>query len=87
MTDGPDLDVRGLFCPLPVVLAQRALDGLPPGGRLSVVGDDPAIHGDVPAWCAERGHRLVELVGEGDEVRFVVEKAGRRDRRGPGADG
>lgn len=76
MPDGPDLDVRGLFCPLPVVLAQREIDRLPPGGRLSVVGDDPAIWGDVPAWCAERGHRLVELVaGEGEEVRFVVEKA------------
>jgi tRNA 2-thiouridine synthesizing protein A len=73
---GYDLDVRGLFCPLPVVLAQRALDGLPPGGRLSVVGDDPAIWGDVPAWCAERGHRLVELAArEGEEILFVVEKA------------
>jgi len=70
-----DLDVRGLFCPLPVLLAQRALDGLPPGARLTAIGDDPAIHGDVPAWCAERGHRLVELVGlDGDEIRFVVEK-------------
>ena len=76
MPDGYDLDVRGLFCPLPVLLAQRELDRLPPGGRLSVVGDDPAIHGDVPAWCAERGHRLVELVAlGGDDIRFVVEKA------------
>lgn len=72
---GYDLDVRGLFCPLPVVLAGRALAALPPGGRLTAIGDDPAIHGDVPAWCAETGHRLVELVElGGEEIRFVVEK-------------
>jgi tRNA 2-thiouridine synthesizing protein A len=71
-----DLDVRGLVCPMPVLLAQRALDALPPGGRVTAIGDDPAIHGDVPAWCEEAGHRLVELVElGGDEIRFVVEKA------------
>lgn len=74
--EGYDLDVRGLFCPMPVILAQRALDPLPPGGRVTAIGDDPAIHGDVPAWCEESGHRLVELVElGGEEIRFVVEKA------------
>lgn len=73
--EGYDLDLRGLFCPLPVLLAQRALDPLPPGGRVTAIGDDPAIHGDVPAWCDEAGHRLVELVElGGEEIRFVVEK-------------
>jgi tRNA 2-thiouridine synthesizing protein A len=73
---GHDLDLRGLFCPLPVLLTQRALDPLPPGARVTAIGDDPAIHGDVPAWCDEAGHRLVELVAlGGEEIRFVVEKA------------
>lgn len=72
-----DLDLRGLFCPMPVILTQRALDPLPPGARVTAIGDDPAIHGDVPAWCDEAGHRLVELVElGGEEIRFVVEKAG-----------
>lgn len=73
--DGPFLDLRGLFCPLPVLLAERALADLPPGARVTAIGDDPAIHGDVPAWCAETGHRLVELTElEAKEIRFVVEK-------------
>lgn len=75
--EGYDLDLRGLFCPMPVILTQRALDPLPPGARVTAIGDDPAIHGDVPAWCDEAGHRLVELVElGGEEIRFVVEKAG-----------
>lgn len=74
---GYDLDLRGLFCPLPVILTERALAPLPPGARIVAIGDDPAIWGDVPAWCAESGHRLVELVElGGDEIRFVVERAG-----------
>ena len=80
---GPDLDLRGLFCPLPVLLTERALAPLAPGSRLTVLGDDPAIHGDLPAWCAETGHRLVALEElEGDVIRFVVEKGG-PEKRGP----
>ena len=71
------LDVRGTFCPLPVLLTERELRKLPPGARVTVLGDDPAIHGDVPAWCAETGHRLVALEeSTGGDIRFVVEKAG-----------
>ncbi|HEX2253134.1 MAG TPA: sulfurtransferase TusA family protein [Thermoanaerobaculia bacterium] len=73
--DRPDLDLRGLFCPLPVLLTDRALSPLAPGARLTVLGDDPAIHGDLPAWCAETGHRLVALEElPGGVLRFVVEK-------------
>lgn len=73
----PYMDVRGTFCPLPVLLTERRLRGMPPGSRVSVVGDDPAIHGDVPAWCEETGHRLVTLEQlEGEAILFVVEKVG-----------
>lgn len=75
--DGDFLDTRGTFCPLPVLLTARALEPLAAGDRLVVVGDDPAIHGDVPAWCADTGHRLVELEElAGEDIRFVVEKGG-----------
>jgi TusA-related sulfurtransferase len=73
----PFLDVRGTFCPLPVLLTERRLRSLPAGARVAVVGDDPAIHGDVPAWCEETGHRLVELEElQREDILFVVEKVG-----------
>jgi tRNA 2-thiouridine synthesizing protein A len=75
--DEPYLDTRGTFCPLPILLTERELRPLPPGARLTVVGDDPAIHGDVPAWCEDTGHHLVELEElTGEDIRFVVEKRG-----------
>jgi len=69
------LDARGLLCPLPILLAAREIAKLPAGRRLVVEGDDLGILEDLPAWCAETGHRLVSIGAEGGLVRGVVEKA------------
>jgi tRNA 2-thiouridine synthesizing protein A len=74
------VDARGLLCPLPVLLAAREIAKLPAGGRLVVEGDDPGILEDLPAWCAETGHRLVTIATAGGLVRGVVEKAGEEGR-------
>jgi tRNA 2-thiouridine synthesizing protein A len=50
------LDTRGLRCPLPVRLARARLRALPDGAVLQVVGDDPLIVLDMPAFCAQEGH-------------------------------
>lgn len=51
---------------------------LPAGTRLEVVGDDPGIVEDMPVWCEETGNRLVGLEREGELIRCLVEKAGRK---------
>lgn len=68
------LDVRGLRCPLPALRTAKAMDRLAPGERLEVVGDDPAMVIDLPAWCDDHGQALLELVRDGELVRVVVEK-------------
>ena len=50
------LDTRGLRCPLPVRRARQRLKNLPEGSVLEIVGDDPLIVLDVPAFCAQEGH-------------------------------
>jgi len=50
------LDTRGLRCPLPVRLARERLKTLEAGTLLDIVGDDPLIVLDVPAFCAQEGH-------------------------------
>jgi len=50
------LDTRGLRCPIPVRLARQWLTALPAGAVLEIVGDDPLIVLDVPAFCAQEGH-------------------------------
>jgi tRNA 2-thiouridine synthesizing protein A len=53
------LDCLGQRCPLPVIALARALPGLPVGGVLRVLADDPAAASDIPAWCRLRGQEFV----------------------------
>ncbi|HEX6899911.1 MAG TPA: sulfurtransferase TusA family protein [Thermoanaerobaculia bacterium] len=72
------LDLTGLLCPLPILLAAREMRKLNPGDLLEVLGDDPGIREDMPAWCERAGHRLVEMVEEeGGLIRSLVEKGDR----------
>lgn len=69
------LDVRGLACPLPVLRANRALRGLPPGTRLEVLATDPAAPADFAAFAAETGHALLESgAAEDGAFRFLLER-------------
>ena len=56
---GP-IDTRGLLCPLPIIELQKAAAEASPGALLTLLSDDAAAANDVAAWCAMRGHELVE---------------------------
>ncbi|MFT6774493.1 MAG: tRNA 2-thiouridine synthesizing protein A [Paracoccaceae bacterium] len=72
------VDARGLLCPLPVLRARKRIKALPEGALIELIADDPAAAVDVPHFCAEQGHTLVQTTRtEGPERRFVI-------RRGPG---
>ena len=55
-----DLDATGLLCPLPVLKARKRLQGLQSGDILRVVADDPAAIIDIPHFCNETGHVLID---------------------------
>lgn len=40
------------------LLIERALAALPPGGRVAVTGQHPALRVHLAAWCRARGHHL-----------------------------
>ncbi len=61
-----EIDAAGLICPLPVLRARKALAGMAPGAVLRLVTTDPAALVDVPHFCAEAGHALLPVAGEGD---------------------
>lgn len=55
-----ELDATGLLCPLPVLKARKRLAALGPGAVLRMLADDPAAIIDVPHFCAEQGHELLQ---------------------------
>ena len=79
------LDTRGLACPIPVLLAVREMLELSPGDVLELVGDDPGIAEDIPAWAEMNGHRLLEVEQKDGLVSCWVEKSETDDplTRGP----
>lgn len=68
-------DLKGLNCPLPVLKARKRLAGMARGERLWLETTDPLAVVDIPAFCAESGHTLVESRPvEGGGHRFLVER-------------
>jgi tRNA 2-thiouridine synthesizing protein A len=55
-TETEVLDVRGLFCPVPIIRTRRRLDALARGATLDVLSDDPVTLEDLPAFCRSHGH-------------------------------
>jgi len=68
------LDVQGLTCPLPVLKANKALRGLPPGARLIVLATDPASVADFAAYSRETGHALETPPATDGVFHFVLTK-------------
>ncbi|MEJ1976122.1 MAG: sulfurtransferase TusA family protein [Acetobacteraceae bacterium] len=68
------LDVKGMSCPLPVLRANRALRGLPPGAHLRVLATDRAAVADFRAFCRETGHALLSFSEEAGVFSFTIRR-------------
>ena len=69
-------DLRGLNCPMPVLKTGKRLRALAPGERLWVRTSDPLAVIDIPNFCRENGHALVDSEAVEDGHRFLIERAG-----------
>ncbi|HKL70835.1 sulfurtransferase TusA family protein [Salibaculum sp.] len=74
MSTETPLDARGLKCPLPVLRAGRVLRGMPPGARLRVLADDPVAVIDIPHFCHEAGHRLLDQREDDGHQIYLIER-------------
>ncbi|PWJ87183.1 MULTISPECIES: sulfurtransferase TusA family protein [Mesorhizobium] len=67
-------DLKGLNCPLPVLKAKKRLAGMQPGNRLWLETTDPLAVIDIPAFCFDSGHQLIETAAVSGGHRFLVER-------------
>jgi tRNA 2-thiouridine synthesizing protein A len=68
------LNALGLLCPLPLLFAVREMTTLDPGQVLQIIGDDPGLYADVPAWCEKAGHHLLGFEEEEGVIMCWIEK-------------
>lgn len=69
-----ELDARGLNCPLPILRAKKALNGLQSGQTLRVRATDPGAVKDFDAFCKSTGNELVSSEQNGGEYVFQIRK-------------
>lgn len=59
---------------MPVLKARKRLATMRPGERLWLETTDPLAALDIPAFCTEAGHRLLETAAAAGGHRFLVER-------------
>jgi tRNA 2-thiouridine synthesizing protein A len=69
------LDLRGLKCPLPALIARRRLAQSAQGALLTVLTTDPLAVVDVPHMCAEEGHAVIEVRQADGHHIFMIRRA------------
>lgn len=68
------VDALGTWCPVPIHLIDRAITTVDPGDDVVLLADDPLIEVDLPAWCHDTGHELMELTRDAGGYRGVVRR-------------
>lgn len=67
-------DLRGLKCPLPVIKTRKKISSLPSGALVRIETTDPLAGIDIPHFCNEDGHQLVESEKTDTGHRFLIRK-------------
>lgn len=68
------LDAKGLNCPLPILKAKKALQGIALGGLLEIFATDPGSVKDFEAFCRSTGNELVTSSQDGNVFKFVIKR-------------
>jgi len=69
-----ELDASGLNCPLPILRAKKALNGMSAGQVLHIIATDPGAVKDFEAFAKQTGNELTESREEGSKFYFLVKK-------------
>lgn len=70
------VDARGHRCPTPSLKLQKALRGLAPGTRVTLLATDPMARIDVPFLMTDLGGRVVAIREADGVLTIEVETPG-----------
>ncbi|MGO0060405.1 sulfurtransferase TusA family protein [Brevibacillus fluminis] len=68
------VDTKGMACPMPIVKAKKALDGLQAGQTMEVLSTDKGSLNDFQAWVKQTNNELVQTEVENGVYKFLVKK-------------
>ena len=70
-----ELDVKGLSCPLPLLKAKQALNGLVEGDSLRVYATDAGSVRDFRVFCELSGNILLESAERDGVYTYLLQKS------------
>jgi tRNA 2-thiouridine synthesizing protein A len=70
-----ELDTKGLLCPMPLLKAKRALNGMTRGQRLRVLATDQGSVRDFRVFAEQSGHLLLSCDEDQGVYVHVLEKS------------
>lgn len=68
------IDAKGKKCPMPVLLASRAMKTLQAGQVMLVEATDKGSRSDIPSWARDTGNELLEASTTDGVHRYVIRK-------------
>ena len=68
------VDARGTLCPMPIVLANKAMKALAIGEVLKILATDKGAIKDFPAWADDTGNELLSSGEEDGALVFLIRK-------------
>ena len=74
-----ELDATGLNCPLPILRAKKALNGLEAGKVLRIIATDPGSVKDFEAFAKQTGNELMSSTEEDGKILFLMRTGGYGD--------
>nr|WP_321455654.1 sulfurtransferase TusA family protein [uncultured Cohaesibacter sp.] len=69
-----ELNLCELKCPLPVLHTQKALAGLAAGALLRIKATDPMAAIDIPHYCSQKGHLIIDSEQKEGILTFTIQK-------------
>ena len=69
-----DLDLSGLMCPMPLLKAKKALNGMEAAQLLRIRATDPGSVRDFEVFAKKSGHSLLTSEVQDDTFIYVLQK-------------
>jgi tRNA 2-thiouridine synthesizing protein A len=69
------VDASGQSCPMPVIMAAKAIKELVSGQTMLIKATDAGARSDIPSWVEMTGNELISSEEQGDVLLFSVRKA------------
>lgn len=68
------IDLRGLVCPFPLILARKELEKVEEGRKVAILVTDPSACESIPAWAKMEGHEVIGIEDKKSYTKILLKR-------------